>query len=219
MTDSSPENSGGATTRRGFLKACGTAAIALVGASVVSAPVRKVRGAVPVWATIPDQYWSVGVPVHFDLAAYCTDADGDPLLFDLDQQLPHGVTLNGSVISGTPTGLVPATQYIATADDRGGSVGGQPSVRPRLVAAPNPSSGAVRFLGERGATLESTGTLRVFNPSGRLVYERPVGVTGGHYEIGWDGRSADGAKLPSGVYAVTVTIGSETARTHFVLEQ
>lgn len=120
--DSSPGEIHRATTRRGFLKACGTAAITVVAGAAATFPLRKAFAAVPVWATIPTQVWAVGVPVQLNLANYCTDADGDPLTFELDQPLPPGVTRNGSVISGTPTGVFAARQYVATADDGGDSV-------------------------------------------------------------------------------------------------
>jgi len=214
----------GATTRRAFLKACGTAAIAIAGTSPLPTLARKAWAAGPSWAPIPDQVWAVDVPVYLDLANYCTDPDGDPLSFALDQPLPPDITLNGSVISGTPSSPFSTTQIVAIADDQGPitgvpSEGQPPRAHPHLQASPNPSSGAVRILGERGAALESTGTLRAFTVSGRLVYERTIRVGGSHYEIEWDGRSTGGTKLPSGVYLVTVTIGSETARTRVVVAQ
>jgi hypothetical protein len=71
----------------------------------------------PAWTTIPDQVWVVGVPVHLDLAAYCTDPDGDALTYALSAPLPEGLTLTGSVISGTPTAAFAAAAFTATADD------------------------------------------------------------------------------------------------------
>lgn len=71
----------------------------------------------PVWSVIPDQTWVVGVPVLLDLAAYCTDPDGDALSFSLDLALPPGVTLSGSVISGTPTAEFAQATFVATAAD------------------------------------------------------------------------------------------------------
>jgi hypothetical protein len=71
----------------------------------------------PEWSTIPDQEWVVGVPVELDLADYCTDPDGDQLAFSLDGQLPPGLTLEGSVIRGTPTAEFAETSMVATADD------------------------------------------------------------------------------------------------------
>lgn len=212
----------GATTRRGFLKASGIAAIAFVGAAANFAPIRKAFAADPTWTTILPQVWAVGVPVHLDLADYCNDIDGDPLIFELDHPLPPGVLLSGSIISGTPSAEFLGSQFIATADDQSlvtgvPTEGHPPAVRPRLVASPNPSNGAVRFLGERGTALESMGTLRVFGVSGRLVYERAVPVAGDRYQIGWDGRVADGTRLPSGVYVVTFESGSGTAKTRLIV--
>jgi hypothetical protein len=107
----------GEVTRRGFLRACGTAVIAYIGALPLVTHVREALAAAPVWTQIPNQNWQVGVPVNVDLASYCTDADGDRLTFTLDRPLPPGVTLNGSVISGTPSAPFSATSFIATADD------------------------------------------------------------------------------------------------------
>ncbi len=164
----------------------------------------------------------VGVPVYLDLADYCTDPDGGSITFELDQPLPPGVTLVGSVIAGTPEVEFLTTQIVAIADDHGVITGVPPdgsqgSGHPRLVAWPNPTGGAVRFLGERKSALESSGTLRIFAVSGRMVYERAIRVGGGHYNIEWDGRTSDGTSLASGVYVATVQAGSETARTRVVL--
>lgn len=71
----------------------------------------------PAWTSVPDQTWVVGVPVLLDLAAYCTDPDGDALTFSLDLALPPGLTLSGSVISGTPTAVFATASFTATADD------------------------------------------------------------------------------------------------------
>lgn len=118
----SPGEIDGGTTRRAFLRVCGTAAAGLIGAGTILLPARRAYAAPPVWSSVPAQVWAVGVPVHLDLAAYCADADGDPLAFTLDRALPPGVTLSGSVISGTPTGVFSATTFVATADDQSDSI-------------------------------------------------------------------------------------------------
>lgn len=71
----------------------------------------------PIWSRIPTQSWIVGVPVFIDLADYVTDPEGDALAISLDKALPNGVTLNGSIISGTPTAVTQSATYMATADD------------------------------------------------------------------------------------------------------
>ena len=116
MSDKSPD-AGRLTSRRGFLKVAGTAAIGLMGAASLPGLVRKALAAAPVWTAIPNQVWAVGVPVRLDLAAYCTDPDGDPLTFSISPPLPPGLALNGSVISGTPTQTFSTAQFVATADD------------------------------------------------------------------------------------------------------
>ena len=99
-------------SRREFLKAT----IAM-GSGIVVAP--NVVWAVddPIWSAIPDQTWAVGVPVHFDLANYATSQIGAELIFAINKALPNGVSLNGSVISGTPTDVFSETEYVATAED------------------------------------------------------------------------------------------------------
>jgi putative Ig domain-containing protein len=123
----------GATSRRGFLKTCGRAAIASIGAAAILTPFRKAFAASPVWTTVPNLVWTVGVPVSLDLAAYCTDPDGDPLTYSLSLALPPGLTLNGSVISGTPTATYAATQFTAYADDQADTTppGAATDLRPR----------------------------------------------------------------------------------------
>lgn len=74
----------------------------------------------PLWSRIPTQAWIVGVPIYIDLEDYVTDPDGDALTILLDKALPEGVTLNGSVISGTPTAATASATYVATADDGNG---------------------------------------------------------------------------------------------------
>ena len=101
------------TTRRQFLKITG----AIVTMSSMFSWHRFARAELPVWTTIPVQNWIAGQPVFLDLADYVSDADGDSLTFSLDIALPKGVTLNGSIISGTPEAPMEATSYVASADD------------------------------------------------------------------------------------------------------
>lgn len=137
-------------------------------------------------------------------------------MFGLNRLLPPGVTLVGAVISGTPAALFPAMTFVATADDQG-----TPAVAPgpRLVASPNPSPGAVRFLGESRQSIPATAVLRVYAVDGRRIFEKKFQVTGNPYEVDWDGRAADGSRAPSGIYVANVVIGSESAKTRVVLAE
>jgi hypothetical protein len=90
-------------------------------------PIRKALAAAPVWTTVPNQVWTVGVPVSLNLSAYCTDPDGDALTFSLDRSLPPGVTRNGAIISGTPTSTYASTTFIATAEDLDSTPPGAPT--------------------------------------------------------------------------------------------
>ncbi len=84
-----------------------------------SASLAYASGAPPVWSTIPNQNWTVGVPITLDLNNYCSDPENDPLTFSLSASLPPGVTLSGGVISGTPSATFATSSFSATADDVG----------------------------------------------------------------------------------------------------
>ncbi|MCC7386209.1 MAG: putative Ig domain-containing protein [Deltaproteobacteria bacterium] len=88
------------------------------GAALLFAPsLRRAHAQAPVWRTIPDQTWTVGVPVLLDLRAYVSDADGDTLTLSLSRALPPGLTLRDGVISGTPTQELPPAAFVVSADD------------------------------------------------------------------------------------------------------
>lgn len=69
----------------------------------------------PVWHPIPDQVWRVGEAIELDLADYCDEPAGRPLVFSVTPALPAGLTLAGSIVTGTPLGLLDDTTFIATA--------------------------------------------------------------------------------------------------------
>lgn len=103
--------------RREFLK--GSTAVALIAGvgGLCSEASHADTNKVPVWTNIPDQNWAVGVPVYVDLRTYCSDPDDDQLEFAINAPLPAGVSLDGSIISGTPTGEMPAQYFVAMVDD------------------------------------------------------------------------------------------------------
>ena len=110
-------------TRRQFILNVGYAAasVALLGCgSDDNETATDSNNEAPVWSRIPTQAWIVGVPVYIDLKDYVIDPDGDALVISLDKALPDGVTLDGSVISGTPTAVTASALYVATADDGNG---------------------------------------------------------------------------------------------------
>jgi hypothetical protein len=116
-----------ALTRRKFVSSATAAAATCAVASTAALIPRPAKAAAPVWNGPGNQLWAIGQPVLLDLADFVTDPDGDPLQITLDVALPPGVTLNGTVISGTPTAEFPTTQYVVTADD---GVPGPPEPRP-----------------------------------------------------------------------------------------
>lgn len=128
-----PSETSGLSSRRGFLKVFGVAVAACLGGVASLTPFRKAFAAPPTWSTVPNQVWTVGVPVSLNLASYCNDPDGNPLTFTLDRALPPGLTLNGSIISGTPTATYAAAPFVATADDHEDTTAPAPptDLRPR----------------------------------------------------------------------------------------
>ncbi len=67
-----------------------------------------------------------------------------------------------------------------------------------LSAAPNPFGGSVSFY---VTSPSASGSIEVFDLSGRLVRELPFRLTeGGAASVVWDGMTQDGAPAPSGVY-------------------
>jgi hypothetical protein len=213
-----------AQTRRDFLKACGAVAMTISGVGPFLVAAKKSDAAGLSWRTIPPQTWLVGVPVYLNLADYCNNPNNIALTYFVDSPLPPGVALHGSVITGTPTVDFQASDFVAIATDQppitGIPVDGAvPAAHPQLVAAPNPTGGAVVISGTRRSSLAAAGVFRVFSIAGRMVYERAIHAAGARYKVEWDGRGTGGSRLPSGVYVLVATIGPETARTKLVLTQ
>ncbi|MEZ4650746.1 MAG: FlgD immunoglobulin-like domain containing protein [Candidatus Eisenbacteria bacterium] len=95
-----------------------------------------------------------------------------------------------------------------------GIAGGAASIEVR----PNPSAGTSRI----GFRLEGEAHVRgsVFDAQGRLVADLFEGRLGnGAHELVWDGRSADGAPVPGGVYFARVVTPSATYRIRLVRAQ
>jgi N-acetylmuramoyl-L-alanine amidase len=87
----------------------------------------------------------------------------------------------------------------------------------RLSALPNPASGGVRFVGRAPEGRPGTGTLRVFDSGGRLLFSRDVVVSGGPFEITWDRLSQHGTRVPAGFYLARFEFSSESMATPVVL--
>ncbi len=86
-----------------------------------------------------------------------------------------------------------------------GSTGVEPDpgtspTEPLLDAFPNPFRGAVT-ISISGVT-GSVQTLEVYDLSGRLVSELSATATGGAAVVQWDGATADGGRLPPGIYVL-----------------
>lgn len=87
----------------------------------------------------------------------------------------------------------------------------------RLRLAPNPSSGSVEiaFAVDQGA---ADATVSIHDVAGRVVARPgPVAIQGGTGAVTWDGRTASGGVLPSGVYFVVVGTTETEHRSRCVL--
>jgi hypothetical protein len=83
-------------------------------------------------------------------------------------------------------------------------VGESPPVHITLNVWPNPSRGEVVF------ALEAPGVkrVRIYNLSGALIREMPIGTESGRVAMHWNGRNDAGTKMPSGEYFVRVQAGA-----------
>jgi len=93
--------------------------------------------------------------------------------------------------------------------------GAPPVVRPRLVAMPNPASGAVRLVIDSEEATDAD--ISAFDASGRLVRKIHTGPIGaGPQAFVWDGTDAAGRTLPAGVYWFRVRAGMKVASARVV---
>ena len=118
----------------------------------------------------------------------------------------------------------PGGEYSDTSD-RCFSIGGGTSVPDdgldgsevfRIVAAPNPSASSVSL--ELWMMAEHRAEVAVYDVAGRLVAEiASAQLHSGRNTLMWNGRSADGARLPSGVYFVRAEAGGRQANCKVLL--
>ncbi|HZI88818.1 MAG TPA: FlgD immunoglobulin-like domain containing protein, partial [Candidatus Polarisedimenticolia bacterium] len=122
--------------------------------------------------------------------------------------------------SGTP---IPYTLRIVTTNGTGtgGMVAAQPGANgaqispAAAVADPIDDQAVMRYVVDRAGPV----TMRVYDVTGRMVHEakqeQPVGV----YAVHWNGRLADGRRVPSGIYFYRVTTpdGKETVHKTAIL--
>lgn len=87
--------------------------------SVVAA---AVANQAPTALSIPDQSVTVNELFSLDVAQYFSDPDGDTLTYSTTSTLPAGITLSGSVLSGTPTNVETQTIIIRATDPDGALV-------------------------------------------------------------------------------------------------
>ncbi len=108
--------------------------------------------------------------------------------------------------SGVPTLLA----RVAELPFAGGVPGGSPLAR-AFEVQPNPTHTLVTFVLREPAP---RGTLRVFDAAGRRVHTQAAGATG---RLAWDLRDARGLRVPPGLYAAILEVGSQRERRTFVV--
>jgi len=111
------------------------------------------------------------------------------------------ITEDAQIVIGTPVGV---------------GEHGVPSPVTRLRAVPNPGRGSMRF--EIEASPSEGISIDVHDVSGRLVrHLSRAGDGGTSRTLLWDGRDDSGARVPPGVYLVTLTAGGRAARARVAL--
>jgi hypothetical protein len=97
-------------------------------------------------------------------------------------------------------------------------VGDPTAAIPALAIAPNPSSGQVALTLPIGDAAGRRARIDIHDLSGRRVDTVFDGVApSGSLSAKWEGRTHDGRKLPTGVYLVRVTVGTQTWTRRLVL--
>jgi hypothetical protein len=86
---------------------------------------------------------------------------------------------------------------------------------PRIYWDPSTEQGIAIFDSPGGP---ATAQLQVFDLRGRRIYQtaKPV-VADGEQRLDWDGWSADGQRVPSGVYFVRIQVGAAEYSGRFVI--
>jgi N-acetylmuramoyl-L-alanine amidase len=155
-----------------------------------------------------------GDSIHCLAGAYPIDGATPPsfaYLFDQSDQYflvvdgPAGncgsFSLTGS-LRGTTTGVGPPWG---------------PTGATGITACPNPTRGATHFSGKLPVGRETVGQLEVFDPTGRRVLSRAILVSGGGFEMMWDGRAEAGGRLPAGVYLIRASADGRWASARVVI--
>ncbi len=75
----------------------------------------------------------------------------------------------------------------------------------------------MRFYGAVPAGGPSKGSLSVVDLSGRVLFRREVIASDGRFEVLWNGRIPNGARLPSGIYHARLDVGGHNATTRVVI--
>jgi N-acetylmuramoyl-L-alanine amidase len=70
----------------------------------------------------------------------------------------------------------------------------------RVAVAPNPARAPLQFLVTGARELDGPARLKIFDASGRKVYERSVPFSAGETHVSWDRRTSSGALVAPGIY-------------------
>jgi len=86
---------------------------------------------------------------------------------------------------------------------------------PVLLAFPNPARGEMRL--RAYAPRAATARTRVYAVTGAVVREWTHAAPPGWFEWSWNGHDARGRAMPSGLYFLEMTVGTQITRTRIVL--
>jgi hypothetical protein len=113
---------------------------------------------------------------------------------------------------GAPVAMVADTAFVESS----GLPTGSTLAESRLsLAGPNPFAGSLRLA--LTLTKPEDVVLQIYDPQGRQVTERELGMLGGGPQlIQWDGRDDNGSEVGSGVYWVRVLAGREAFKARVV---
>ncbi len=136
------------------------------------------------------------------------------------QAIPAAPGSYGFAVMNWGSAAMPYTLRVITTNSTTGQLAGaMPSggVAVNTRAVPDPVDGVavMRYSMESGGHV----IVRVYDVAGRLVHRFEEDRPAGTYGIAWDGRRADGRRVPSGIYFYRVTLpgGKETVQRTAIL--
>jgi hypothetical protein len=137
-------------------------------------------------------------------------------------QFQFAVLDTGAIlVTVTKNAYLPYLGEISVGGDVSGIADRALPLKPVLSVNPNPMTGTATIgfaLPQDAVMTEKAGAvISIYDAAGRLVGRISGGAGKRVDSIAWDGRSADGSPMPSGIYFAKLNHGGETAVTKFVI--